>query len=359
MRLASKPERSPMKSKILFISEALSAPFDEGIKNVTFSLYTQLKKKRDVLTVTNIENKIDDRNIVKINLNKLFLSNKLRKLIRNYSPTVILYLPESSLTFASFLRAKVLKLMSRFSKVVVFGVQHREYSFVQDFVLKKILKPDLLLILGKSYERSFNERGMRVSVLPPAVDSKKFHAVSKEEKEKIRTEYNLPIDKLLVLHVGHIKVNRNIECLIEVQRIDYVQVVIVGSTSIVVEGKIKDILIKEGIMVIDEVISDISKIYKMSDVYVFPVVDNTEAIDMPLSVLEAMSCNLPVISTRFGALVDYFKEDESFKCFNTKDELLELVRHVTHRKATNSKKIEQFTWSRFADTVISASENTI
>ena len=31
--------------KIIFISEALSAPFDEGIKNVAYSLHTQLAKK--------------------------------------------------------------------------------------------------------------------------------------------------------------------------------------------------------------------------------------------------------------------------------------------------------------------------
>ena len=57
----------------------------------------------------------------------------------------------------------------------------------------------------------------------------------------------------------------------------------------------------------------------MSDLYVFPVVNNTEAIDMPLSVLEAMSCSLPVISTRFGGLVDYFEEDTGFRYFNTTD----------------------------------------
>ena len=157
--------------------------------------------------------------------------------------------------------------------------------------------------------------------------------------------------------MGHIKVNRNIKCLIEVQKIDNIQVVIVGSTSIAVEGKIKDILIKEGIRIIDKVIPDISKIYKMSDLYVFPVVNNTEAIDMPLSVLEAMSCNLPVISTRFGGLVDYFEEDTGFRYFNTTEELIELVKRIKGMdsvKVYNDKKIEPFTWHRFTNEIITS-----
>jgi hypothetical protein len=53
----------------------------------------------------------------------------------------------------------------------------------------------------------------------------------------------------------------------------------------------------------------------LADVYVFPnFVDREDtilsAIDIPLSVPGAMSCNLPVITTRFGGL-DRLLEDRS------------------------------------------------
>jgi len=46
---------------------------------------------------------------------------------------------------------------------------------------------------------------------------------------------------------------------------------------------------------------------------VFPVEDALGCIDMPLSILEAMACNLPVITTRFGAFPRLFAEGDGFR----------------------------------------------
>ena len=343
-----------LQNKILFISEALSAPFDEGTKNIAYSLYNQLKRKSNVLTVTDINNKIDEIDVSKVRLNKLFLNYELRKCINSFSPYVILYFPEASVTIASFLRAKILKMNSRSSSVVVLGVQHRKYSTFQEFILKNVLKPDLLLLLGKSDEEFFIRKGVKVRVLPPAVDSVKFSPATKEERQVIRSGYNIPDDKFVILHVGHIKIDRNIECMIEVQKVNNAQVVIVGSTSLGMEKNVKSKMMDAGIIVVDEYVSDIWNIYKMSDLYIFPVKSEMEAIEMPLSVLEAMACNLPVITTRFRGLVEHFEEDACFKFFDDEKKLPEIVENMLGVNATNNRKIERFTWDAFSDELISA-----
>jgi glycosyltransferase involved in cell wall biosynthesis len=348
--------------RIIFISEALSHPFDEGIKNVAFSLYKQLGMKSDVASITKAENNTDSLEISKVSLNKLFLNNKLRKHIKNFMPDVILYLPEASVTFNSFIRAKVLKRMSSKSRIVLLGVKHINYSSLQKMIIANFFKPNYLMLLGRFEMEFFLNAGMKVKVLPPAVDSANFCQVTNEEKKKIRAEFNVQNNKTVVLHVGHIRSTRNVECLLDVQRIDNVQVVIVGSTSTTVEKDMKDRLERKGIRVINKVVADISKIYKMSDIYVFPVLDKIACIDMPLSVLEALACNLPVITTRFGGLVEHFKEDAGFRYFDTIDELIKLVKLIKDMDGTeinNNKKVEPFTWGRFTDEIIAACNEAV
>ena len=344
--------------KIIFISEALSAPFDEGIKNVAFSIHKQLEQETGAVSITKALNDTDGLSIRKIPLNKLFFSGRLKAFLKKYSPDIILYLPEASITFNSFIRAKVLKLMSRSSKVVMLGVKHIEYSENQRRIIKTILKPDQLLLLGRFEIDFFMNAGIKVKVLPPAVDSNKFSEATEEEKRRIRAEFNIPDDKTVVLHVGHIRSTRNVESLLKVQRIEGVQVVIVGSTSTAVENEIKERLERGDVTVISNAVPDISKIYKMSDIYVFPVMNKIACIDMPLSVLEALACNLTVMTTRFGGLVEHFKEDARFKYFRTIDELVEMVRvgrDMNRAGISNKKKVEPFTWSRFTEEILDAS----
>ena len=348
-----------MDSKIFFISEALSAPFDEGIKNITLSLYRQFNAKKNILTITKAQNNTDNLNVVKINLNKFFLNKQLFSLVKLYSPDVVIYLPFASCTFNSFVRARILKLINKRLKVAMIGVQHRRYSFVQGIVITRLLKPDLLFFLRNSDKDSFLKKYLKVRILQPAVDTSKFYPVTKKEKEKLRSKYNISDDKTLVLHVGHIKVDRNIECLLNVQKIDNVQVLIVGSTSMGKDSLLKNRLTEAGIQVIDETIPDVSEVYKMSDIYVFPVIRRTSAIDMPLSVIEALACNLPVITTRFDGLVDFFKEDFGFRYFDTTEELITLIRSIDRVDVHNSKKIENFTWDRFTNEIINACEELV
>ena len=102
-----------MNNKILFISEALCAPFDEGTKKVAFSLCKAWEKKKNVISVTKAGCNTGDLIVKGIDFNKLFLSNKLRTFVKTYSPDIVLYLPQNSCSFYSFLRIKILKLINR------------------------------------------------------------------------------------------------------------------------------------------------------------------------------------------------------------------------------------------------------
>lgn len=343
--------------KVVLISEALSLPFDEGIKNAAYAIYTHLRSDARLLAVTNVGNETGNLDIIRLSLNRVFLSLPLRKLLRDFSPDIILYLPEASATFNSFLRARVLKYMYSPAQVMMLSTQSRTYTVLQDFLIRSVLSPDMLFVQNRTDAALFSGKGIDTRLLPPAVDSRRFSPPGTDEKDRIRKQYGISATSKVVLHIGHIKAGRNIEWLREIQSIDNCQVVIVGSTSTKKEDRVKQRLEEAGVMVIDRYIEDISTMYKMSDIYVFPVTSSLNAIDMPLSVLEAMACNLPVITTRFGGLVDVFHEDSGFRYVDSSEELKEAVIAMNGCDVKNVGKVGQFTWKRLVEEIIGEREN--
>ena len=106
---------------------------------------------------------------------------------------------------------------------------------------------------------------------------------------------------------------------------------------------------KEGLIVVHKYIPSIEEMYQLADWYVFPVLKNDAAIETPLSVLEAMSTNLPVLTTRFGSLPDTFHEDKHFKFVSDPNDNVETLRNGFPDNCKNREKINPFTWEAVAD----------
>jgi glycosyltransferase involved in cell wall biosynthesis len=91
----------------------------------------------------------------------------------------------------------------------------------------------------------------------------------------------------------------------------------------------------------------------MADCYLFPVRNDTASIDLPLSVLEAMSCNLPVITTRFGGLDEIFDEGEGLFFLDDDNQLkknVEIVREGLVDIETR-KKVMALSWEKVGRTL--------
>ena len=80
----------------------------------------------------------------------------------------------------------------------------------------------------------------------------------------------------------------------------------------------KKLLDQPNLTLIDTYLPHVEELYRLADVYLFPVVAAHNCIDVPLSALEAAACNLPVVATPYGELKellgkDGFYEIESFE----------------------------------------------
>ena len=322
---------------ICLLGDFTSRP-DEGMKNVS-------KKMRDSLSFNNDVLALNNREIFR----KAFFRN-----IRSFQPEIIHYLHGP--TIRSLIISRVVKRFSGNGTKTIVTATRPYFSKYSKWAVS-FLKPDLVLTQSARFEDFFRKRGCLVQFFPNGVDCQEFCPVSDSEKINIRQKLSLSLEKKIVLHVGHFKANRTLEIFKEIQKIENLQVAIVGGvTETSDESLIKD-LQRAGIKCFHKYYEDISQFYKMADLYVFPLKDTGDklpdsynqvgAIDMPLSVLEAMACNLPVISTEFGALPRILETGDGLTFCRNNEDILNAVKRVCNGVTANTRqKVLPYQWGR-------------
>jgi len=275
--------------KILLIGD-FSNNFDEGFKNIAKYTYQYLSKKYDVKTL----------NI------KQILSVRTVKTLKESKPDIIHYF--TAPTLSSFILIKILSIKYPKSKIIISALYPKFSLFLRNKRLKSILKfilkkPDA--ILYQNDHEVFKDISKNVIFFPNYVDINKFKPVTEKEKLELREKYDIEKNKFVILHVGHLSKKRNLEVLSNIQKLnkDY-QVVIVAGTYVYKDEELLFELQKKGCKVIVGYVDNLQEIYTLSDCYVFPVPwGNT--ISIPLTILEAMACNLPIITLRYPTFSIY------------------------------------------------------
>ena len=294
--------------KICLLGE-YSGNLDEGMRIVSSHFAEELTKRHKVLA---------------LDLRKVFTKN-FWKDIKAFKPEIIHYIHGPSVK--SFTLLKVVSLYCREAKTVM-SAMHPGLSFLsKQFV--PIFKPDLILTQSYDTKEMFKKLGCETEFLPCGVDVEKFKPVTEKVKEELREKYGIKKEKFVILHVGSIKEGRNVQLMEKLQK-ENNQVVIVGAVSTGINENLTRQLKKTGCLVRAEYFKNIEEIYALSDCYLFPTLPENKlnAIEMPLSVLEAMSCNLPVISTRFGALQRIFEEGDGLFFAKREEEFVNALKEI-------------------------------
>jgi glycosyltransferase involved in cell wall biosynthesis len=195
--------------------------------------------------------------------------------------------------------------------------------------LARLLRPDLTLAQSIESEQMFQRLGFSTTFFPNGVDCERFRPVPKDEQQRLRGKYRIAREKYVILHVGPLTTHRNVRDMTRLQRSDN-QVVIVGRLSQRDDAGMRRELEAAGCMVWVEYLPGLEEVYALSDCYVFPTSPQNRgaSIEMPLSVMEAMSCNLPVITTRFGALPRVFEEGQGLVFVDGDHDLAEQVQNL-------------------------------
>lgn len=109
----------------------------------------------------------------------------------------------------------------------------------------------------------------------------------------------------ILAHVGHLRQSRGLDRLIEIKAAvgAEAEVVVQASPTFTPEPGVLEALQAAGVIVSRRFVADIGQVYRSCTLYLFPVPEDGEgAIELPLTVLEALASKTPVIATPFGAL---------------------------------------------------------
>ncbi len=245
------------------------------------------------------------------------------------------------------------KILRRFcKKVCFFLVQKPEPSF-----MKKIGDPGkfrYFAILPKDGE-ILAKRGGRICAVPVGIDREKFRpAVNENEIIDIRRKYGFTEELPLVLHVGHLSKGRGLEEFLHLPKDKFQRVVV--ASGLFTDPEVERILTNDGVSIIKEYLPDVSEVYRMADVYLFPTRSAEFVISIPLSVMEALSCGVPVIAFKGVPGLSVLSEYHSDEIFAVDDpaELSELAESVARRYFGGCRSLLRNVpeWSKAAEVLL-------
>lgn len=291
-------------------------------KDFSFTVLTSTKKLSlvkynciDEIPVYRIKNRNNALSIISISLNILlfFIKNN-----RNFD---IVHLHGFSLK-----SVLIIFLSKLFKKKTIIKMT----SYGHDDPLS-ILKKGMILFyfysladryigISPIFKKRYQEVNMdlyKYSYIPNGVDTDLFKPVDGiNKKELLRNSLGLPTNIKLILVVGHFSLDKRpmdvIDAWLNIK--DKLSgdsgIVFIGSTNSenfevseeivkAVKERVK-IYINNSVFFFDKV-NNISEYYQSSDVYVLP----SQREGLPNALLEAMSCSLPVISTRLEGVTDW------------------------------------------------------
>jgi len=323
-----------MTPRVLLIGDPTGHP-DEGMKKICSSLVTVLCKDFGV-----------EARFVSV-------TEAIRDGRKANSANILHYVAGPS--YRSLLYMAWLSVRMKKARTVM-SFTHPQWNFVANFLLN-LFPPDYVLVQSSHWQARLKNAGVVNRLLPMSgVDLNRFSPVATDQKQSLKRKLGFPVGRILALHVGHMNVNRNIDVLQSFQYYPDIQPVILSSTSTKASGSLLDRLQNAGVIVRREFIPAVEAYYQAADCYIFPTIDTSASIQIPLSVLEAMAVNLPVITTRFGGLPDFFSSGNGLRYVNHEElsNLPTVVRSVVNGGPIRTRnKVHEFSWKNIGSQLMS------
>lgn len=284
---------------MIVLSNGLTRVADEGALNIASSLIRRIKRARPETTVITYERQAEESDL-HLPINKFLLNGRLIRLVRQKREPVF-YVPFPTRMRPAALRIFILSRFARWGLKTLL-VMNGELDSLSAWLIR--LSGSQILTVSRQTWESYREKiGTQAVYVKTGVDTDRFCPVTPEQKAALREKYGIPEGKPVVLHVGHLREGRNIGCMLALPETWQVFLVVSSYMADSRDASFRqEFLEKSNVVLIEDYIPQIQELYQLADVYLFPVTESGNCIDVPLSALEAAACGIPVVATAYGEL---------------------------------------------------------
>ena len=327
---------------MIILTNCLTDTADEGCVKTAVSLVKRIKQRSPETMVVTYDWQPAQTD-VHMPINKLMLSRPLIKLLREKREPV-LYIPFPARSISTAIRIFILSLFAPRGLRVLLAMR-----FPAGIIAKALFRMSsahIITLSHESYEFYRSVVGEKVSYLKCGVDTKKFHPVDAETKARLREKYGVEPGKRVLTHVGHLKEGRNVRQLLNASSDHHVFLVVSTLTENERDASLRSKLeARPYTNIIDTFLENIEEIYQLSDVYFFPVQESCNCIDVPLSVMEAAACGVPVVATEYGELKELIGKDGFWFTDSFEPEKLDqLLKAAVDAESSPRDSVMEYDW---------------
>jgi glycosyltransferase involved in cell wall biosynthesis len=308
---------------ILFVTRPIVPPWNEGSKNLTWQIASNLTRHTPHVLTTNVGERLDAPQVQWhgiYNQKRLTFAQKLRLLgylALKTPPVDLLHFYFVPTLFTS----RILSVICRFhDKKSVQTIPSLPAMSLNATEMRQLIFADQVVVYSDHTKRRLSEMGVsQITKIAVGIDVNFF--AEAEPDRQLRPRFGLGDDDVLVLFAGEYARLGGVEVL---KRIMF-QVVgrcerchfliacrILSPADLAVEAELERVVqeqqIANRVHFVGEV-SDFPALLKASDIFLFSVTDMQGKIDTPLTILEAMAARLPVVMQAVSPLDEMFSHD--------------------------------------------------
>lgn len=331
--------------RIAVASEEITARPAEGLLVFVMHLCRYLRDRHELLVLHRRGDPDPSLRPERVLRGKTLVSRDLSRLLKERKPDLLIYIPASGLTGFGMLRSALLR-RSAGTPAIVIALQAREVGRLHRIV-SLWNAPEIVLSPVSGMRERLEGLRIRTDLVIPGYDPDLFAPVDAGTKMRLREKHGIRADRYVVLHVGHLRESRNLQTFLRYREWapDVLPVIKAGEVDPAWRARLRE----AGVLVIDEYTEAVQELYQAADLYLFPVSARTGALEFPLSVIEACACNLPVLTTRFGALEEVLEDGGGLEWYSTVAEIPGRIRDLRAAASDTRSKVRDLSWTGVFD----------